>query len=306
MHPPRAGEADRGHRASGRSGRAPAVAPALVTLLLAGLALRVIIAYVLFPGSGFGSDLSSFTSWALTMAEVGPGAFYGSVSFADYPPGYLYVLWIVGLVAQALSPLAGGDTVGLATALIKVPPMLADLGVALLIHRLALLGLPNVRRRETLAVVAAALYLFNPVTAYDSALWGQTDAVGALVMLAAVAALIRGHSEGAAVLAVVAGLVKPQFGVVLAPLVGVVLLRRHLLLPGSGPRPSRIPGALRGWLIEEQGAWRLVSSATAALLALLLLITPFALDVPGFLELMARTAGGYEWLSVNAYNPWAL
>ena len=36
------------------------------------------------------------------------------------------------------------------------------------------------------------------------------------------------------------------------------------------------------------------------------LITPFALDLRGFIELMARTAGGYPYLSVNAYNPWAM
>ena len=48
------------------------------------------------------------------------------------------------------------------------------------------------------------------------------------------AALIRGNSEGAAGLAVLAALVKPQFGVVMLPLVAMVLLKRHLLDPGLG------------------------------------------------------------------------
>ena len=97
-------------------------------------------------------------------------------------------------------------------------------------------------------MAAAALYLLNPVSIYDSALWGQSDAAGALVLLVGLAALIRGNSEGAAAMAVLAALVKPQFGVVLAPLVAFVLLKRHLLRAGSGPRhPTWGPR----WLAEH-------------------------------------------------------
>ena len=51
-----------------------ALSPALLVLLLAGLALRLLVAYVLFPGSGFESDLASYAAWASTMAEHGPAA----------------------------------------------------------------------------------------------------------------------------------------------------------------------------------------------------------------------------------------
>ena len=53
-----------------------ALSPAIVVLLLAGLLLRLLVAYVLFPGSGFESDLASYASWAQTMVEYGPGGFY--------------------------------------------------------------------------------------------------------------------------------------------------------------------------------------------------------------------------------------
>ena len=68
------------------------------------------------------------------------------------------------------------------------------------------------------------------------------------MLLLGVAALIRGNSEGAAALAVVAALVKPQFGVVLLPLVAVVLLKRHLFRPGSGPRHPPWAPAVAGRL----------------------------------------------------------
>jgi hypothetical protein len=120
-------------------------------------------------------------------------------------------------------------------------------------------------------------------------------------------ALIRGNSEGAAVLSVIAALIKPQFGVVALPLIGAVLLRRHVFRVGEMPR-NRIllPEQLRGWFDYERGPWRLVSSAVAALFALIVILLPFGLDPIGFLQQMQQTAGGYPYLSVNAYNPWAM
>lgn len=303
--PPAPGGSDPGPGASGRSWALTAT-PAILTLLFAAFALRAIIAYVAFPGSGFSSDIGTFASWALGMAEHGPGGFYANAGFADYPPGYLTVLWPVGLLANALAPLAGGDAGAAAGALIKIPPILADLAVGYLLYRIAVGWLAPRRDALRLGLLAAALYLFNPVTWYDSALWGQVDAVGALVVLAAIALLISGWSEGAAGMAVLAGLIKPQFGLVLAPVVAVVLLRRHLFRPGSGPRPARFVGRLHAWLVRQQGPWRLVSSATVGALVLLVFLVPFGLDVPGFVELVRNTAGGYPYLTVNAYNPWAL
>lgn len=282
--------------------RALAVSPALIVLLLGGLALRLTIAYVLFPSSGFESDLASFTSWALTLAEHGPGGFYEHAGFADYPPAYLYLLWPIGLLAgQAV------DAAALAGDLVKLPPILLDIAVSYVIYRLVLGWTWPGRRAEPLALVAAALYLFNPVSFYDSALWGQSDAAGALLLLLGAAALIRGNSEGAAALAATAALVKPQFGVVLIPLVAFVLVKRHLLHPGSGPRQRPwAPAALAGWLAGEQGWPRLVTAFAAAWAAFFALALPFGLGPLEYLERMVGTAGGYAYLTVNAFNPWAL
>jgi hypothetical protein len=280
--------------------------PVIATLLLTGLAFRLIIAYVLFPGSGFESDLGSFVAWSLNMAENGPGRFYETAGFADYPPAYLYVLWLVGTLARGLESLLGVAAADAARVLIKIPPMLADLGIGYLLYRMARRWFRHRPDAESLAIGAAAIYLVNPVAWYDSALWGQVDAVGALVMLVALALLVAGHSEGATAATVVAGLVKPQFGLVLLPLLAVVLLRRHLVRPGTGPTPEGVPERLRGWLLEEQGPWRLVSSAAVGMVTLLVLIAPFGLDLFDLVQRMAETAGGYPYLSVNAYDPWAL
>lgn len=295
-----------GFRGSGESDpslRAAVAGPAIIVLLLLGLIVRLTIAYLLFPSSGFETDVATFASWALSMAEHGPGGFYLNAGFVDYPPAYLLLLWPIGLLSQA----SGSEAHTTALALVKLPPMLLDVAVAWVLFRLVLGWAGTARASRAAGLGAAALYLFNPVTLYDSALWGQTDAAGALVVLLGLAALIRGNAEGAAVMAVLAALVKPQFGVVLIPLVGIVLLRRHLLWPGTGPaQPPWGPSRAASWLRRHQGPERLLTSLLVGLAVFHLLALPFGLDIPGYLELMTRTAGGYSYLSVNAYNPWAL
>jgi Gpi18-like mannosyltransferase len=286
---------------------AGAAVSGIAILLLVGLLLRLLLAYILLPDSGFATDIGTFTAWATQLGQSGPGNFYATAGFADYPPGYLYVLWLIGGLGHLLAPFAGGDAGSATAALIKIPPILCDIAIGYILFAIVRAWRGDHPDANRLALIAAGIYLFNPVTWYDSAIWGQTDSVGTLVTLLAVVALIRGNSEGASVLAVLAALVKPQFGVVALPIVGIVLLRRHLFAQDSIPRnPVLLPARLRGWFEEERGFWRLVSSAVAALLVLILLLAPFSLDIPGFVRLMLQTAGGYKFLSVNAYNPWAL
>jgi Gpi18-like mannosyltransferase/predicted membrane-bound dolichyl-phosphate-mannose-protein mannosyltransferase len=319
--PPK-GEAGRGPGASG--GEAPAPSGAAIALVLfAALLLRVAVAFVLFPNGGFATDVSSFEAWALTLARYGPGGFYQHAGFADYAPGYLYILWVVGAVYRVLAPLVGGDpSFGLLAALDKLPAILFDLAIGYLIYRTLLRW-----RGERIALIGAALFVFNPVTWYVSALWGQVDSVGTFVLLVTVLLLIGGWSEAAAGTAVLAALIKPQYAIVLV-IVGFVLLSRHLVRPGTGPRPrldrpwlARLDAALDGWFTREQGPWRLVSSAAVALLVLFVVITPFDLgemasatvpqlpisgDLGGLAVIYARAAGEYHYLTINAYNPWAL
>ena len=280
-----------------------AASPALAILLLAGLGLRLTIAYVLFPASGFATDLASYTSWATdARRRTDPRR---STPTPASPTIRRATSTSSGRSARSRGSPA--DPVGVASALIKLPPILIDMAVGYVLYRLVKGWAWPGRSAETVALVAAALYVFNPVSFYDSALWGQTDAAGALVLLLGIAALIRGNSEGAAALAAMAALVKPQFGVVLVPLVGVVLLKRHLLRPGSGPRHRPwAPAALAGWLDSHRGPVRLVSSLVVGLVVFHLVALPFGLDVPGYLRLIGNTAGGYAYLSVNAFNPWAL
>ncbi len=119
---------------------------------------------------------------------------------------------------------------------------------------------------------------------------------------------------------------KPQ-GLVVLAILAPVLLRRHLLRPGSGPVPklgprlARLDAALGGWLTRQQGPWRLVSATLAALVVAIAVVLPFDLptlapasvaDLPviahlaGLASLLTDTANQYAVLTANAFNGWAL
>ena len=74
--------------------------PETLWLILAGaLLLRLLLALLV---EGYPYDMSCFVAWSDKLAASGPAAFYSEGYFADYPPGYLYVLWLMGELRRAL------------------------------------------------------------------------------------------------------------------------------------------------------------------------------------------------------------
>lgn len=261
-----------------QTSRRPTEQVSLRTLALIaalGILLRVIIAYVaLPPDAGFAADLNSFRSWASELGARGPWGFYARGMFVDYLPGYMWVLWALG----SLGALVTGSTDP--GALIKLPAILADGLLVFATARLATdLGAP--RHGQLVAAVAMAV---GPMIWLDSAVWGQVDSVGTAALLLSLSALIRGKTVRGAILAALAAVLKPQFGI-LIPIVAVLAFVRA--------RSARDP-----WAFVVAG---LAGAATIAIAAL-----PFGLTLPDVLAKVAEAAGGYPYLSVNAWNPWAL
>jgi len=267
----------------------------LLVLLGFGLAFRAIIAYLL-PGSGFKVDIDSFAYWASNLATQGLSGFYDRPFFHDYTPGYLYVLWLVGLVGQLFGG-GPGD-------LIKVPPILADIGLAYLAWSMA----RELGASERSARIGAFLVIVNPVAWVDSVLWGQVDSVGVVVLLLALRELWRDRPERAAALAMLAALIKPQLGI-LIPIVAAVTIRRALWPAGGygNDDPADILGAGgTSWERRVTGPIRILTTAAVGFATAILVSLPFGLSLPGLIAQVFKTAAGYPYLSVNAYNPWAL
>lgn len=58
-------------------------------------------------------------------------------------------------------------------AMLKLPAILSDLGIAWIIYKI----LFELTKKRKPAIIGAAIWLFNPVIWYNSAVWGQYDAV---------------------------------------------------------------------------------------------------------------------------------
>ena len=66
----------------------------LLLLVFGGaLLLRLLLAYTTH---GFSNDIACFAAWADRIFTLGPGQFYSAEMFTDYPPGFMYVLYLIG------------------------------------------------------------------------------------------------------------------------------------------------------------------------------------------------------------------
>ena len=100
MTGPASGGTERGTRAPSRATGTQGAVGAVLVVLALGLALRLIIAYLL-PGLRLRRRPRRVpVSGRATSPRKGRHGFYDRDFFHDYTPGYLYVLWLVGIVGN--------------------------------------------------------------------------------------------------------------------------------------------------------------------------------------------------------------
>ena len=196
--------------------------PALFVLLLSAFLLRLFLA---FHVEGYGVDMGCFSAWAARMSESGPAAFYETGYFCDYPPAYILLLGLTGLLARLFSlPFSG---MGMQV-LLKLSPIFCDLLIAVFFWR-------SLRKQsEGTAFTAAALVAANPALIVTGSCWGQIDAVTALLLLLVLSRAREGNWRFAIPLFALAVLTKPQAGL-LAPL-GLAALGKEVFSSGDNRR----------------------------------------------------------------------
>jgi dolichyl-phosphate-mannose-protein mannosyltransferase len=253
----------------------------LIGMFAAALLVRVLVA----PYSGYYGDLKIFRAWAMRLDEVGLQRFYDA-GWADYPPGYLYVLWLIGKASVQPGWL-----------LLKLPAILGDLALAWIAGTFAVRIAPRtLRERLPLRPVVAAAVLFNPAVIMLSAVWGQVDVLPAVFVLWSLYLLFTGpRSFGREIVALlvfaVAVAMKPQSCFVL-PAILYALYRRHLL---RRPRSELPQGALT---IGFSGALSLGLWALSGL--------PFGLSPLELVRFLRESASLYSVTSANAFNLWGI
>lgn len=254
----------------------------------------LLLRWILATLPGYVADVAAYKRWALFAARDGLTNLYRVTDF-DYPPLYAYILWPLGKLYGFLSPeaLASMGDSTLLTVLIKLPPLVFDLGIAWLLAWFARELLPQGwfggstsvsgfrvgPRTYEWAIVLPTFYLMNPAVLFDTAYWGQVDCVHSFFLLASFLTLPR-RPWLAWVSITLATLMKP-LGAPLVPLLFVLTL------------------ALHGW---KRSALAFAAAGATALVAL----GPFFATY-GFVGLLEQLRGDLTLLgytSVNGHNLW--
>ena len=249
----------------------------LVWLLAGGMLLRAVLAVVTEP---YAYDQNCFFAWALKIAQDGPQNFYAPDYFADYPPGYMLVL---GLVGKLMGLLHLNFTQAAAWLLMSLVPILCAGGLVWAVWNIGLeAGNGDVRWANRAAGFAA----FGPSLMYCTGVWMQIDEVVCFLMVLALWRLSRGRFWQGCLWYGVALAVKPQ-----ALLAGPVLALCALL-------PLLQEGAAGLTKAVKRG----VGGAVCALAPVLAAALPFGLTLAELLEKYLGTAQSYPYASINAFN----
>jgi len=232
----------------------------------------------------FWVDMNLYKAWSIDMVQQGFANFYNYSNNCDYPPAYLYVLWAIGTIYQFFDPTFSHTDGLLLMVLIKLPPVFADIGSALLIAQI-LKPHTTVSNAHKLGI----LYAFNPLMLFVSGVWGQVDGVMTFLMLLAFYLIQQNYVIRSGLLIAVMIIIKPQ-GIFFAPFL-----------------------LFSQWFRQAWWKWATITLGGIGLIWLIIL--PFygigSLDLleiskpfVSLYQLLKGTADYYSFASVNAFNFW--
>lgn len=244
-------------------------------LLLGAFITRLVIAAT---AKGYIYDIACFSGWANRAFQVGLGNFYSPDVFTDYPPGYIYVLYIIGALFNRFH-IDAYSALGLV--ILKFPSIICDLIASTFVYKAGAKYLD-----ENKGLLLSALYLFNPAVLLNSVFWGQVDSILTLLVILLCFKLMEGKMVPAAFVFIVGLLFKPQ-----------MLIFAPLLLYGIYEHEF---WAFQNW----RKFFKDLSGGLIAIACLFIGMLPFGISkvIPQYTD----TLGSYPYASVNAYNFWAM
>lgn len=159
----------------------------LALLLLLGLFVRFAIMFPVYHG-----DMFNHMEWGIRALHNGVNGIYDleiklqTAYHINQPPGTIYIFMAIRWLYEQIGNLFIVNNHHFALlpgrlyplyqerfypVMLKLPAIFADVGTAMIIYKFSTLYTTTKR-----ALLGTAAYLFNPITIYNSAWWGQTDA----------------------------------------------------------------------------------------------------------------------------------
>lgn len=245
-------------------------------MLIAALLLRLGMATAIV---GHRTDMSCFRAWADMAYKGGLNQFYFSKDFHDYPPGYMYVLWLLGWVKNAANLDYDSD---MFVMLIKLPAILCDVLTGYVIYRIV-----KKYSSHALAVGVAVLFLFNPAVIVNSSVWGQVDSVFTLFLVLSIYFIIDKKFILSCMLFVIGALIKPQM-VMFGPVFLLAMIK--MIIDGKDNL--------------KQVFIKIGLAAAGCAVLVFFAVLPFVrnFDFSPIVDQYIKTINSYPYGSVNAYN----
>jgi len=216
---------------------------------------------------GYETDIGCFQGWSSAVYEHGLSKFYKLDMFSDYPPGYMYVLWVIGFVKSLI---------GEKLILVKLPAIILDLVAGIMIFCVACR-----RFSAKKATFLSGMFLLSPAVILNSSIWGQVDIVYTAIIALSIYFLYRKMLLPAYLAFAVAVLVKPQ-ALIFTPVFLYEFIDNYI-------RTRNIKSLV----------YRVGFAALSACL-LIILALPFGLDE--VFKQYKLTLESYPYATVNAFN----
>ncbi|PIS09300.1 hypothetical protein COT75_02225 [Candidatus Beckwithbacteria bacterium CG10_big_fil_rev_8_21_14_0_10_34_10] len=244
-----------------------------VIILLLGFLIRLILSSL----PGFKADTNAWYAWADRLVNLPLKKFYSSNIWTHYTPGYLYILWILGIIKKIFNI---SDPIILRQ-LFRLPSNVSDFLTSILIFKIF-------KKKSFPWKYLGILYFFNPVIIFNSSVWGQVDSVLTLLLLVSIYFLLNKKIEFSGLFYALAFLVKPQ-AVFLAPVYFLFFLKKKIFSSNK-------------MLIKT------VNFLLVFLIVGILISWPFfpKSNVFGLFKLINQMGKDYPYSGLGAFNLWQL
>ncbi len=241
-------------------------------ILLGAAFLVRFVCFFFYPGHD--TDMNCFNAWSDQIYNQGFSSFYTSDMFADYPPGYIYILYVIGFIKNLL-----GCSLAASYILLKLPAVICDILCGYIVY---ILCKKNIGQKK--ATIFSAFFLFNPAVIFNSSIWGQVDSVFTLFILLMLYCLNEKKMYSAYFSFAVAVFIKPQ-ALFYAPVLIFGIIENVFLNDFS-----------------KEKFFKNLLCGISAILAIVLLSLPFGIE--SVINQYKSTIASYNYVSVNAYNLW--
>lgn len=206
----------------------------IIVIFLIALFLRIFLVFI----SSWHPDLPNHIDWGIRFLKYGSKNFYENsiwgVSWPNQPFGSMLlfagIAWLKNIIFNFIlflnntfplfpSFIIPTLEVKLHAWMVKLPFIFSDLGIGFLIYKI----IKEINPKK--ALIAASLFLFNPVLIYNSAIWGQTDPLINLLALSGIYLAFKKHYLPGIFLFLSSFLFKLSL-IIYLPIFGLFLLKR--------------------------------------------------------------------------------